>query len=162
MNIHIATDHAGFDMKESIKQYLADTGHQVTDHGAFSYDSDDDYPDFIIPCAQAVAKQQGSMGIILGGSGQAEMITANKTPGIRCALFYGGVIPKESIDISGNNSEDPLEIIRLARQHNNANILSLGARFMDLDEAIAVVNIFISTEFSGEERHVRRINKIEN
>lgn len=161
MNIHIATDHAGFEMKESLKQYLTETWHQVTDHGAFSYDSDDDYPDFITPCAQAVAKQQGSIGIILGGSGQAEMITANKTPGIRCALFYGGVIPKESIDISGNNSEDSLEIIRLARQHNNANVLSLGARFIDTDEAIAALELFINTEFSGDERHVRRINKIE-
>lgn len=146
MNIHIATDHAGFEMKESLKQYLTDTGHQVTDHGAFSYDADDDYPDFITPCAQAVAKQHGSVGIILGGSGQGEQITANKVPGIRAIEYYGG----------------NLEIIKLGREHNNANILSLGARFMDTDEAVAAVELFISTEFSDEERHVRRINKIEN
>jgi ribose 5-phosphate isomerase B len=145
MNIHIATDHAGFDMKESLKQYLTNNGHQVIDYGAFSYDPDDDYPDFIIPCAKAVVKDKGSMGVILGGSGQGEQITANKVPRIRAIEYYGR----------------NLEIVKLGREHNDANILSLGARFMDIDEAVAAVELFISTEFSDDERHVRRINKIE-
>lgn len=146
MNIHIATDHAGFELKESLRKYLLDHGYQVTDHGAFAYDADDDYPDYIIPCAQAVAKDMQSLGIILGGSGQGEQITANKVPGIRAIEYYGG----------------NLEIIKLGREHNDANILSLGARFMDIDEAVAAVELFISTEFSGNERHVRRLEKIKN
>lgn len=161
MNIHIATDHAGFDMKELLKQYLINNHHQVTDHGAFSYDADDDYPDFITPCAQAVSDDTTSLGIILGGSGQAEMMTANKTPGIRCALFYGGIISGLEVDISGRTSDDPYEIIRLTREHNNANMLSLGARFISSDEALTAVELFLSTDFSGDERHMRRINKIE-
>jgi ribose 5-phosphate isomerase B len=144
MNIHIATDHAGFDLKESLKKYLIDNGHHVTDHGAFSYDAGDDYPDFITPCAQAVANDKQSLGIILGGSGQGEQIVANKIPGVRAIEYYGG----------------NLEIVKLGREHNDANILSLGARFVSLDEAIAATELFISTQFSGDERHVRRINKI--
>lgn len=145
MNIHIATDHAGFILKESLKKYLTDNGHHVTDHGAFSYDADDDYPDFITPCAQAVSNDKQSLGIILGGSGQGEQITANKISGIRAIEYYGG----------------NLEIIKLGREHNDANMLSLGARFIDQDEAIAAVELFLSTDFSDDERHMRRINKIE-
>jgi ribose 5-phosphate isomerase B len=145
MNIHIASDHAGFDMKELLKQYLINNHHQVTDHGAFSYDADDDYPDYITPCAQAVAGDTQSLGIILGGSGQGEQITANKVPGIRTIEYYGG----------------NLEIVKLGREHNDANILSLGARFMSADEALTAVELFLSTDFSGDERHMRRINKIE-
>ena len=145
MNIHIASDHAGFDMKELLKQYLINNHHQVTDHGAFSYDADDDYPDFITPCAQAVSDDTTSLGIILGGSGQGEQITANKISGIRAIEYYGG----------------NLEIVKLGREHNDANILSLGARFVSSDEALTAVELFLSTDFSGDERHMRRINKIE-
>ena len=114
MKIHLATDHAGFDLKNSIREYLINQGYDVKDHGAYEYDALDDYPDFIIPCAKAVSKDLNSRGIIFGGSGQGEAMAANRIKGVRAAVFYNG----------------PDEIIRLSRQHNNANILSIGARFM--------------------------------
>jgi ribose 5-phosphate isomerase B len=145
MNIHIATDHAGYDLKEHLKSFLQKQGHQVTDHGAFSYDTDDDYPDFVIPCAEAVAKDSKSLGIIIGGSGQGEALCANKITGIRAGVYYGG----------------DLEIVSLLKEHNNANILSLGARFITSDQAEQAVTLFLETEFSGDERHVRRLGKLE-
>lgn len=145
MNIHIASDHAGFEMKELLKKYLIETGHTVTDHGAFTYDALDDYPDFIIPCATAVVHTRDSFGIILGGSGQGEQITANKIDGIRAIEYYGG----------------NLDIIKLGREHNDANILSIGARFVTNDESIQAVQVFLDTSFSGDERHIQRIEKIE-
>lgn len=146
MTIHIAADHAGFALKEIIKTMLHDEGFQVHDHGAFEYDEGDDYPDFIVPCARAVALQQDARGIILGGSGQGEDIVANKVSGIRSVEYYGG----------------NLEIVRLGREHNDANILSLGARFLEKDEALLAVKLFLMTPFSDEERHVRRLEKIED
>ncbi len=145
MTIHIATDHAGFEIKESIKTWLIASGHTVIDHGAFSYDTDDDYPDFVIPCAEAVANDLSSLGIIFGGSGQGEAFAANKIAGIRAGVYYGG----------------NLEIVKLLKEHNNANILSLGARFLSLEYAQEAITLFLETNFSGDERHVRRINKIE-
>ena len=144
MNIHIASDHAGFEMKKTLIEYLQSIGHTVTDHGAFTYEALDDYPDFITPCAVAVADDSHSFGIILGGSGQGEQITANKIDGIRAIEYYGG----------------DLDIIKLGREHNDANILSLGARFITNDESIQAVQTFLDTPFSGDDRHVRRIEKI--
>lgn len=145
MTIHIATDHAGYDLKEHLKSFLQTQGHVVIDHGAFVYDAQDDYPDFVIPCAQAVAKDSESLGIIIGGSGQGEAISANKISGIRAGVYYGG----------------DLELVHLMRQHNNANILSLGARFITTDQAEQAVTVFLETQFSQEERHVRRLGKLE-
>ena len=119
MKIFIGSDHAGFELKEKIKEYLSQTNYQAEDKGAFSLEPNDDYPDFIIPVANAVSKEKDSFGIILGGSGQGEQITANKIDGIRAIEYYGG----------------NLEIIKLGRKHNNANILSLGARFVNEEEA---------------------------
>jgi ribose 5-phosphate isomerase B len=161
MNIYIGADHAGFELKEKIKLHLIASGHTVTDNGAFSMDTNDDYPDFIHPTAQAVAADTGSYGIVLGGSGQGEMIAANKIKGIRAALFYGSVLPKTSVAIDGRMSSDAFEIVKLARLHNNANVLSLAARFIDEEEAKQAVDVFIQTQFSNEERHVRRISKLE-
>ncbi len=159
MKIYIGSDHAGYELKEKIKVYLSELGHVVEDKGAFSYDANDDYPDFVTPVANAVVGEDGSFGIIFGGSGQGEMMVANRTSGIRCALFYGSVFPKTAVDIAGRKSADPFEIIKLVREHNNANALSLSARFITLDEAKEAVKIFLETAFSGDERHTRRLEK---
>ena len=145
MKIHLATDHAGLELKDKIKQHLTDSGHDVIDHGAYEYDALDDYPDFIFPCAKAVAEDSKSRGIILGGSGQGEAMAANRIKGVRAAVFYNG----------------PKEIIELSRQHNNANILSLGARFMSEEEIYRIIEIWFNTDFE-EGRHQRRIDKLDN
>jgi ribose 5-phosphate isomerase B len=145
MKIYIAADHAGFEMKNKIVEYVTSLGYTVEDMGALVYDSQDDYPDFIAPLAEKVALDADSRGIIFGGSGQGEAIVANRVSGIRAVVYYGGT----------------LDIPRLAREHNNANILSVGARFVSLEEIQQVVQIFLETEFTEEERHVRRITKID-
>ncbi|MBM3281273.1 MAG: RpiB/LacA/LacB family sugar-phosphate isomerase [Candidatus Harrisonbacteria bacterium] len=148
MTIHIATDHAGFELKEFLKGALAAEGMMVIDHGTEAFDPADDYPDYIRPCAEAVAKEAGSFGVILGGSGAGEAIVANRVAGVRAVTFYG------PWDERGRG------IVRLAREHNDANVLSLAARFMTQEEALAAVKLFLTTAFSGEERHARRIEKI--
>ncbi len=163
MKIYIGSDHVGFEFKEELKKYLSDLdlGYEIEDKGAIELNEDDDYPDFIKPVAEAVAGNALSKGIIIGGSGQGEAIVANKIKGVRAVVFYG---PKEAVttvDAKGRESTDPFEIIKLAREHNNANILSLGLRFMSIDEAKFAVELFLSTKFPGEERHIRRINKID-
>ena len=145
MKVHLATDHAGLELKEKIKSHLVSLGHEVIDHGAYEYDALDDYPDFIFPCAKAVAKDAESRGIILGGSGQGEAMAANRVKGVRAAVFYNG----------------PDEIIKLSREHNNANILSIGARFMDESEIHRVIEFWINEPFEGG-RHVRRIEKLDD
>ncbi|OUW78884.1 MAG: ribose-5-phosphate isomerase [bacterium TMED217] len=145
MKIHLATDHAGLELKDKIKQHLNESGHDVIDHGAYEYDALDDYPDFIFPCAKAVAEDNRSRGIILGGSGQGEAMAANRIKGVRAAVFYNG----------------PKEIIELSRQHNNANILSLGARFMSEEEIYRIIEIWFDTDFE-EGRHQSRIDKLDN
>lgn len=147
MKIYIATDHAGYEMKEAIASYVEkDLGFTVADMGAHQNDPEDDYPDFISLAAKEVSRDpNGSWGIILGGSGQGEAMVANRFPNVRCTVYYGG----------------SLDIIKLSREHNNANILALGARFMTLDEAKAAVKLWLETSFSADERHVRRIKKIE-
>ena len=145
MKIHIATDHAGLELKNIIRDYLIEKGYNVTDHGAHEYDALDDYPDFIFPCAKAVAADSESRGIILGGSGQGEAMAANRVKGVRAAVFYNG----------------PLEIVKLSREHNNANILSLGARFMTENEIYDVIEMWLNEPFEGG-RHQRRIEKLDN
>ena len=144
MKIHLATDHAGLELKEKVKLYLSDLNYEVIDHGAYEYDALDDYPDFIFPCANAVSNDPDSKGIILGGSGQGEAMAANRVKGVRAAVFYNG----------------PYEIIKLSRQHNNANILSLGARFMSTDEMYKIIEVWLSTDFESG-RHQRRIEKLD-
>ncbi|MEK7542635.1 MAG: RpiB/LacA/LacB family sugar-phosphate isomerase [Patescibacteria group bacterium] len=144
MKIYLASDHAGFELKEEIKKYLGELGMAVEDMGAFGLDPADDYPDFIIPVAQKVSQNPDTdRGIVLGGSGQGEAIVANKIKGIRAAVYYGG----------------SFDIVKLSRQHNNANILSLGARFLAPDEAKKAIKLWLETPFEGG-RHERRINKI--
>ena len=144
MKIHIATDHAGLELKNIIRDYLISKGYEVTDHGAHEYDALDDYPDYIFPCAKAVASDLESRGIILGGSGQGEAMAANRVRGVRAAVFYNG----------------PVEIVKLSREHNNANILSLGARFMTEDEIYGVIEMWLDEPFGGG-RHQRRIDKLD-
>ena len=144
MKIHLATDHAGLELKNIIKEHLKNQGHDVIDHGAHEYDALDDYPDFIFPCAKAVADDPKSRGIILGGSGQGEAMTANRVKGVRAVVFYNG----------------PEEIVKLSREHNNANILSLGARFMNQAEIYDVIEMWLAEPFEGG-RHQRRIEKLD-
>ncbi len=160
MKIYLAADHAGFYLKEKAKVYLSTKGYGIEDCGAFEFDKNDDYPDFIAQAARCVLEDTGSMGIVFGGSGQGEQITANKFKNIRCALFYGLSVPICEVDIQRNKSADPFEIVRLSRLHNNANILSLAVRFLKEDEALKAIDIFINTPFSNEARHARRIEKI--
>ena len=142
--IILGSDHAGFELKEEIKKHLLNKNFEVEDMGADSLDPKDDYPDFIIPAAKKVAENPDNKGIIFGASGQGEAMAANKIKGIRAALYHG------------NNPD----ILKLSRQHNDANILSLGAKFLDKKEAIKAVDLWLNTDFSNEERHKRRINKI--
>ena len=144
--IFLAADHAGFELKEEIKNYLDNKGFDVEDKGAFKFDADDDYPDFIFKTAKKVAENPNSLGIIFGASGQGEAIVANKAKGIRAAVY------------NTNN----LDIAKLSKIHNNANILSIGARFVAKESAIKAVNAWLGTNFSSEARHKRRIKKIEN
>ncbi|MEK7175726.1 MAG: RpiB/LacA/LacB family sugar-phosphate isomerase [Patescibacteria group bacterium] len=162
MKIFLSTDHVGYEFKEKLKIYLSELGlnYEIVDMGAFTYNPSDDYPDFIKPTAEAVAQNSESFGIIIGGSGQGEAMCANKTPGIRAAVFYGQEEPDQEIDVSGRKTSDSFEIIKLAREHNDANILSLGMRFISEDEAKFAVELFLSTKFSSDERHIRRIAKI--
>ncbi len=146
MQIYIASDHAGFELKSALISFLKELGHEVEDCGASIYKEDDDYPDFIMPCAQKVAQNKGSFGIVIGGSGQGEAIAANRIKGVRAAVYYGG-------DIS---------VVPTARTHNDANILSFGARFINGESAKMVVELFLTTPFSGEERHVRRNAKLDS
>ena len=142
--IFLGADHAGFELKEHIKKYLSENGFEVKDMGANSFDPEDDYPDFIAPAAKKVAESPGSRGIIFGGSGQGEAIAAYKVNGIRAAVYYGG----------------NMEIVKLSRTHNDANVLSLGARFLKKKEAAEAVKLWLGTDFSNEPRHARRIKKI--
>lgn len=146
MRIYIGSDHAGFELKQKLIPFIESLGYEVVDKGAFSLDEHDDYPDVILPVARAVAEDaHGARGIILGGSGQGEAIAANRVKRVRAAVFYGG----------------PLDIVELSREHNDANILSLGARFVSEGEAETAVRLWLETPFSGDERHVRRIRKID-
>ena len=142
MRIHIGSDHAGLEFKAKIIAHLQSQGHQVTDHGPHSFDPLDDYPEFCIPAALATAKDPGSFGIVLGGSGNGEQMAANKVKGVRAALVWS------------------VEIAKLARQHNDANVISLGGRMHDEKLCLELVDTFLSTPFSSDERHIRRIGLI--
>ena len=139
MRVHIGTDHAGFDLKNYLVSALVADGHDVVDHGPAAYDAEDDYPVYCIPAAEAAVAEPGSLGIVIGGSGNGEQIAANKVVGARAALAYD-----EST-------------ATLARQHNDANVISIGARMHTEEQALDLVRLFLSTPFSGDERHARRI-----
>ena len=147
MRIFIASDHAGFELKKYLVERLSLAGQEIKDLGPKSFNAEDDYPDFISLVAKEVSREPGAVkGIVIGGSGQGEAICANKFYGIRAAVYYGG----------------NMDIVKLSREHNDANIISLGARFMSPAEALNAVTMWLNTPFSGDERHIRRIKKIEN
>ena len=145
MKIYLGTDHAGFELKEQVKTYLKENNFEVADQGAFTLDQNDDYPDYMKIVAKLVQSDEGSRGVIFGGSGMGEAIVANRFSGVRAAVYYG----------------KNLNIIKMTRQHNNSNVLSIGARLVEKDEAIEAVKLFLSTPFSEDERHARRITKID-
>ena len=142
--IVLATDHAGFELKEHVKKFLTEKGYNIKDFGALEYDGLDDYPDFILPAAKYISEHR-LIGIIFGGSGQGEAMAANRIKGVRAAVFYNG----------------PNEIVELSRLHNNANILSIGARFVNNQEVEEVIELWLSTDFE-EGRHEKRINKLDS
>ncbi|MEK7069310.1 MAG: RpiB/LacA/LacB family sugar-phosphate isomerase [Patescibacteria group bacterium] len=161
MKIFIEADHVGFEIKEKLMDYLINQGYEVADKGAFVFNKDDDYPDFVRPVAEAVVSEEGSMGIIIGGSGFGEAICANRVRGSRALVFYGPMLPEIAVDVEGRESDDPYEIIKLARLHNDANIISFGVRFITEEQMKEAVKVFLETKFSGDERHVRRIKKLD-
>ncbi len=161
MKIAVTTDHAGFEALQELKTFIQSLGHEYVDFGPKSLDPDDDYPDFMFPAARAVAKGECQAGIILGGSGQGEAMAANRIKGVRCTLFYGPVVAKAAVDAEGTRSDDPYEIVRLSRQHNHANVLSLSGRFLDLNEMKQAIEIWLATPYSDAERHIRRIRKLD-
>ena len=142
MRIHIGADHAGLELKSALIEHFSAKGHDVKDHGPYTYDALDDYPDFCIPAAEAVVKDPGSLGIVIGGSGNGEQIAANKVKGVRAALAWS------------------VETAKLAKQHNNANVISIGGRMHSIEDCKTILDAFIDEPFSNDERHIRRINKI--
>jgi len=162
--VYIASDHAGFALKSALVDDLRARGIAVEDMGAHTLDEGDDYPDFVTPCATRVAEEQeksargggaaaGVFGIVIGASGEGEAMAANRTPGIRAAVYYGAA--GSQTDASG----ETLDLIASVRAHNDANILSLGARFLSVDDALDAVRRFLETPFSAAPRHVRRLAK---
>lgn len=152
--IYIASDHAGFELKESISILLREHGLEVEDCGALVLDPADDYPDYILPMAAKVAQHKGSYGIALGASGQGEAMVANRVVGVRAAVYYGPA-PHAQTDAQGTS----LDLLTSTRAHNDANVLALGARFLTTQQANEAVLAWLGVAFSGDERHMRRIAK---
>jgi len=142
--VYLASDHAGYELKSALGAFLGERGYNVEDLGPLSYEPLDDYPDTIGPLARAAADDKTAFGIAIGASGQGEAMVCNRTPGVRAAVYYGG----------------DKEIVKLSREHNNANVLALGARFLTQEEAKDAVLLWLETNFSNEERRVRRIGKL--
>jgi ribose 5-phosphate isomerase B len=142
MRVHLGCDHAGYELKNLLAEYLRTAGHDVVDHGAHEYDAEDDYPAFCFSAGEGVVEEPGSLGIVIGGSGNGEQIAANKVPGVRAGLAWS------------------VETARLCREHNNANVMGLGARMHSTEEAFAIVQAFLATPFSGDDRHQRRIDQL--
>jgi len=162
LKIYFASDHAGFELKGKLITFVKELGYETEDFGARSFSADDDYPDFIIPLAKRIASEPDSKGIIIGRSGQGEAMCANRVPGVRAAVFYASV---PCLDVrrpdmkNGVNKEENDDIIQLAREHNNANVLSLGAQFISFEEAKDAVKRFMELPFSDSPRHARRLAK---
>ena len=142
MRLHIGSDHAGLELKSELIAHLVNNGHDITDHGPYEYDALDDYPVFCIPAAEATAKDPSSLGIVIGGSGNGEQMAANKVKGIRAALAWN------------------IETAKLGKEHNNANVIAIGGRMHSINDCKAIIDAFIATPFSKDERHIRRIDLI--
>ena len=144
MRVHIGSDHAGLELKNALVEHLKSSGHDVVDHGPHVYDALDDYPVFCIPAAQGVANENDSFGIVLGGSGNGEQMAANKVKGIRAALVWS------------------VETAKLAREHNDANVIAIGGRMHPIEVCKELIDVFLATPFSKDERHIRRIGQVSN
>jgi ribose 5-phosphate isomerase B len=142
MRVHLGSDHAGFELKQAVGEHLRAAGHDVSDHGPHEYQPDDDYPPFCLRAALAVVAEPGSLGVVVGGSGNGEQIAANKVKGVRAALAWS------------------VETASLGRQHNDANVVAIGARMHPVADALAFVDAFLAERFSGNERHARRIGML--
>jgi len=142
MRVHLAADHAGFELKQHLAEHLTAQGHDVVDHGAAAYDALDDYPPFCLAAGEAVVAEPGSLGVVIGGSGNGEQIAANKVRGVRAALAWS------------------LETAKLGRQHNDANVLAIGGRMHSVEDATAFVEAFLAEPFSEDVRHIRRIEML--
>ena len=142
MRVHVGGDHASFELKNHLVAHLREAGHDVVDHGSHVYDDQDDYPVYVLPAAAAVATDPGSLGVVLGGSGNGEQIAANRVPGIRAALAWS------------------VETATLARAHNDAQVIGVGARMHTRDQAVEIVDAFVAEPFSGEQRHQRRLDML--
>jgi ribose 5-phosphate isomerase B len=142
MRIHVAADHAGFELKVALVEHLRAAGHDVVDHGAAEYDPQDDYPAVCFAAGEAVVADPGSLGVVIGGSGNGEQIAANKVTGVRAALAWNA------------------DTARLGRQHNDANVVAIGARQHSVDEALELVDVFVNEPFSQDPRHQRRIDQL--
>ncbi|MBX4197035.1 RpiB/LacA/LacB family sugar-phosphate isomerase [Candidatus Saccharibacteria bacterium] len=161
MKIALATDHTGFEQLKDLQAYLESLNYTCESFGPTTLNISDDYPDFIFKAAEAVANGSCERGIILGGSGQGEAMAANRLKGVRCAVFYGPAVVGRIIDANGRVSSSPYEIVRLSREHNNSNMLSLAARFVSLMDMKQVVKLWLDTPFTEQPRHVRRIDKLD-
>ena len=139
MRVHLGSDHAGYELKAALVARLSKLGHEPIDHGPTEYDAEDDYPPYVMAAAAATVAEPGSLGVVIGGSGNGEAIAANKVPGVRCALAFSD------------------ETAQLGRLHNNANVVSLGARMYPIEDAMRFAEVFLATAFSAEPRHERRI-----
>ncbi|MDR3546801.1 MAG: RpiB/LacA/LacB family sugar-phosphate isomerase [Candidatus Pacebacteria bacterium] len=180
MRVYLASDHAGFELKKALIPYIGSLGgagngaegngegegtYEVVDVGPETLDPEDDYPELIAPCAEKVAAEAegragesaAAFGIIIGSSGQGEAMVANRQKGVRAAVFYGRAPQARALEAEGTPGTDPFDVVRVAREHNDANILSLGARFISEDDAKEAVRVFLQTPFSNAARHTRRI-----
>lgn len=161
MRIALASDHAGYEQLKELQIYLGSLGHECLNLGPASLNPNDDYPQFVASAAKAVASKQADRGIILGGSGEGEAMAANRFRGVRCTVFYGPAVPRRLVSAEHRKSHDPYEIIKLSRQHNDANMLSLAGWFVGLADMKHVIKLWLDTSFSGDERHTRRNNQLD-
>jgi ribose 5-phosphate isomerase B len=161
MKIALATDQTGFEQLKDLEIYLESLGHECQNFGPATLNINDDYPDFIFKAAEAVASGEFERGVIMGGSGEGEAMAANRLKGVRCAVFYGPAVVGRIIDANGRVSSSPYEIVKLSREHNNSNMLSLAARFVSVMDMKQVVKLWLDTPFTEQPRHVRRIDKLD-
>lgn len=161
MKIALSTDHAGYERLKRLKAGLELAGYETQDFGPVQFNVDDDYPDLITPACKSILAKECEVGVIFGGSGQGEAMAANRFRGIRCTVWYGPSVPIEAVNAEGTLSLDPYEILTLSKEHNNANVLSIAGRFVNDEEALKVVIIWLNKKFNGEDRHQRRIDKLD-
>lgn len=161
MKIALSTDHAGYERLKKLKEGLELAGYACHDFGPAQFNVDDDYPDYIKPACESILAGGCQLGVIFGGSGQGEAMAANRFKGIRCMVWYGPSVPIEAVNAEGMMSSDPYELLKLSREHNNANMISIAGRFVNDDETLKVVVKWLNESFKNEERHQRRITKLD-